>query len=185
MVAKKICWNKRWSSTQLDSLRLPNNLDSIAKYAFMYCDSLKSISIPTSVTKIELEAFMFLDNLYEITVDANNHNYKDSSGVLFTKDMRLLHSYPNMKEQLYTVPQGVEIIGKSAFNQCNNVTEIVLPQSLLEIQEVSFAYMKNLININLHQTSVRLIDRWAFNVCEQLPEVRLPIIPSQRQLIRP
>ena len=98
------------NSSQLDSIRLPHMLDSINSDAFSYCSKLKSIVIPASVQSITVGAFYAMDSLAQIVVDTNNQNYTSIDGVLFNKNGKILHSYPNMKDSVYIMPAGVEII---------------------------------------------------------------------------
>ncbi|MDR1069749.1 MAG: leucine-rich repeat domain-containing protein, partial [Gracilibacteraceae bacterium] len=49
-------------------------------------------------------------------------------GVRFTEDMKTLVKYPpDRRNTAYTIPPSVTSIGSSAFEDCENLTEIVLP----------------------------------------------------------
>ena len=162
------------NSSQLDSIRLPHMLDSINSDAFSYCSKLKSIVIPASVQSITVGAFYAMDSLAQIVVDTNNQNYTSIDGVLFNKNGKILHSYPNMKDSVYIMPAGVEIIEDIAFEERNYIKEIVFPSSLRIINTGAFSGAANLTTINLEQTSVEDIGPFAFNYCYSLHEVIFP-----------
>lgn len=60
----------------------------------------------------------FSHTLEEITCDEENPYFKSVDGVLFSKDGRILHKYPNLtlsEDNTYEIPEGVEIIAGNAF----------------------------------------------------------------------
>ncbi len=52
-------------------LEIPNNVDSIGKYAFFGCTSLKSVTVPSSLTSIGESAFNYCTNLMKINIGKN------------------------------------------------------------------------------------------------------------------
>lgn len=52
---------------KMSSLILPNSVDNISLYAFVYCTHLSHLTIPKSIKKIEACAFMECPNLTYIT----------------------------------------------------------------------------------------------------------------------
>ena len=64
--------------------------------------------------------------------------------VLFSEDGKTLYRFaPDNDETEYTVPEGVEIIEASAFENCDNLTKVVLPSSLVNIKEKAFYHCNN------------------------------------------
>jgi hypothetical protein len=75
------------------------------------------------VTSIGDHAFDF--TLKEISVAEDNESYVAQGGILFTKDMKTLVSYPSAKPgETYIIPDGVTSIGDSAFFWCNDLREL-------------------------------------------------------------
>lgn len=54
---------------KIESIILPNDVNSVKGYSFEQCTNLKSITIPNSVTKIENNAFATCDKLTTINID--------------------------------------------------------------------------------------------------------------------
>ena len=54
---------------KIESIILPNDVNSVEGYAFEQCTNLKSITIPNSVTRIEDNAFATCDKLTTINID--------------------------------------------------------------------------------------------------------------------
>lgn len=54
---------------KIESIILPNDVNSVEGYAFEQCTNLKSITIPNSVTRIDNNAFATCDKLTTINID--------------------------------------------------------------------------------------------------------------------
>jgi hypothetical protein len=52
-----------------ETYEIPNNVTSIAKFAFKSCKSIRNLFIPSSLTKIEVNAFYRCENLKRIICD--------------------------------------------------------------------------------------------------------------------
>lgn len=100
------------------------------------------------------------------------------------------------KVKKITVPEGVEKICYKAFYKCDSVQEIILPESLTEIEMGAFNRCKSLKDIRIPKNvktipanafwectalkkvdmhdEITLIDRYAFYHCESLQEVSIP-----------
>jgi len=157
----------------ITSITLPNSLSWIGNRAFWGCSGLTSVTIPKSVTIIGYDAFNRCNNLKEFIVDNNNLNYTSIDGVLFYKDGTRLVSYPNSKSDSYFVPNGVKSIGKYAFENCTNITSIVLPSSLTSIDTYAFSGCNKLTSINL-PNNITYIGSGAFMYCNGLNSITLP-----------
>lgn len=136
----------------------------IGAWAFDHCTNLTSVSIPSGVTQIDMEAFNHCEKLKSIEVDKENQNFVDVDGVLFSKDMSLLVTYPaGKKGEKYTIPDSVTRIEEHAFAGCS-LTDITIPNSVTQIGAFAFEKCKNLANITIPD-SVSSIDEWAFAHC--------------------
>lgn len=62
-------------------------------------------------------------------------------GVIFSSDKKTLVKYPRDKSgEEYIVPEGTEIISEKAFYDNSNLSKIILPLSLKEIENSAFLY---------------------------------------------
>ncbi len=124
-------------SQTLTELTLPEGLVSIGSQAFYGCNVLTSLYIPAAVTDIHAEAFTYCNALETITVDPDNTVYTAQDGVLFTKDMKLLHTYPARKAgTAYTVPDGVEQIASTVMKHSRILEELTLSATVREVVQV-------------------------------------------------
>ena len=80
----------------------------------------------------------FLDNiLFErFEVDDKSGNYMSADGLLMSKDGKTLVSVPTLSEGDLIVPEGTLYIEYSALDGCDKVTDIYLPDSVLNIGNI-------------------------------------------------
>ena len=154
----EIWWRAFSGCTSLSKVKLPKNLTSINSDVFSGCTSLAEITIPDSVTSIGSSAFSNCTSLESITigrgveslgdewiascrrlenitVSPENKTYSSVDGVLFNKDKSELSAYPiGNKLSSYTIPDGVEKIGKKAFYGCRYIESLTIPVSVAEIE---------------------------------------------------
>ena len=155
----------------LASVIIPDSVTIIGYEAFTDCDNLKSIVIPSSVTEIGVNPFIDCNLLEDITVEEGNSNYLSVEGVLFSKDMALLYTYPVGKGVTeYVVPSGVTTIGEVAFFDSADLTSIAIPDSVTTIEFEAFGYCKNLTTIVISD-SVTMIGQSAFEGCDRLTDI--------------
>jgi len=163
----------------VSDVTIPEEIDgkpvvTVKDFAFVNTDQVKTIRIGKSVKEISDWSFTNNVNLERFVVDAENPNYKDLDGVLFTKDGKTLMCYPNFhmtaednKAAPYVIPEGVETISGKAFYKCNNVFRVTFPSSLRYINEGAFLYTEQLENISLPQGLLR-IEKDAFSYCSRI-----------------
>lgn len=134
---------------------IPEGTTEIRRYAFAYLSNLKSISIPDSILKIGDGAFNECNSLstnvgaaidgYSVRYLGNANNqylvaYNTSNIYIPTA---ILHEStciiaPNAflgksKLNSFTFSNNVKFIGSNAFNGCKELTNLVIPSSVLEI----------------------------------------------------
>ena len=67
----------------------------------------------------------------------------------------------------------VTTIGENAFRNCDNLTGVIIPNSVLNISNCAFAYCDVLVNITI-PNSVKSIGNQAFVYCQQLSSIVIP-----------
>lgn len=110
------------------------------------CDSLNTVRFKSPPENISA-TFRFCLNLTEIEAGEGGA-YKSVDGVLYTADGKTLAAYPCGRTGSFTVPDGVEAIGKYAFSN-SALSDIVLPSSLKTIGEYSFFNAEKLNEITV------------------------------------
>ncbi|MGN0839782.1 MAG: leucine-rich repeat protein [Candidatus Ornithospirochaeta sp.] len=181
------------SCTSLTDISLPNGLTTIGSYVFKGCTGLTSITIPSSVTSIGDNAFLSCgltsitipenvtaigkgalstSSLETITVSSINSSFSDVDGVLFDKKGLKIICFPAGKQVIsYTIPDGVTSIGKAAFANCSNLTEIIIPNTVTSIETIAFSG-SGLTSVSI-PSSVKNIVEYTFNNCLSLNSISL------------
>lgn len=143
--------------SNLTKIIIPDGLISIGSGAFARCDNLTSVTIPKSVTSIGGSAFSECDRLKKLQVADGNPVFYVIDGVLFQKGQNgdILHTYLIAKEEkTYSVPEGVTIIGESAF--LGSSLENITLGSVEEIRDYAFFGCLKLSSITFPVTVKRL-----------------------------
>ena len=121
--------------TSLKEIIIPDSVIKILDRAFSNCTSLESITIGSGVESLGDEWIASCRRLENITVSPENKTYSSVDGVLFNKDKSELSAYPiGNKRSSYTIPDGVEKIGKKAFYGCRYIESLTIPVSVAEIE---------------------------------------------------
>ncbi len=161
----------------MEEFLIPAGVLEIGSNTFIDCDSLQTISIPAGVTSIDNMAFRQCANLEEILVDEASISFSSADGVLFSKDQDILYAYPTGKNDAsYEVPVTVQYIVSSAFQNCTALTEVTLPDGLLDIGLFAFDGCTGLQEIEIPENAV--LNTSAFENCDSLTSVTLYTSPD-------
>ena len=138
---------------------------SETNYIYLPSTPAKTLTIPSSIEMISRRSLNDLTNLESFIVDKNNRYYKSIDGVLYTKDGKVLVSYPVKKQgDSFTIPEGVVRIEANAFSNNKNLKEIIIPDTVTTISEYAFSGLTRLKEINI-PNSVINIEKGAFKDC--------------------
>ncbi len=154
-----------------ETVTLPSTLKSIYKscyikeddtYGYMHCE-----------LKDELEsALPYTETFKDVYVNESNDYIVSIDGMVYTKDRKTLVACPNGKSGEVTVYDGAEIIGVSAFGNCEKINKVNLGDKIREIKE--FAFSGSFISdINIPD-SCTIIGDSAFKYCENLTKLNIP-----------
>lgn len=156
----------------LRDLVIPDKVKTIGNYAFANCIGLTHVHLGKSVETIGENVFLNSDSLTSITVDEENPYFMVEDGVLYSKDKRELLYCPKNFSGIYRVAEEVKRIGKSAFRNCNQLTEIVLPEGLEVIGDTAFYGCTQLKQISLPK-SVSQIGAYAYKGCSNMKHLAI------------
>jgi hypothetical protein len=150
-----------YGNTGITEIALPATVKTIGSSCFTNLTALKKLTLPTSLVEIGNQAFQGLtaltdiselpatlttlgDNAFqntrptEVKLNAANTTFKVVNGVLFTADGKKLVWYPaGNTATSYTIPEGVETVGKSAFFATTNIKSLNL-SGLTMIDDAAF-----------------------------------------------
>ena len=129
-----------YNCANLTNIQISENVNEIEGYAFKNCKSLQKFVLSDNVYNIgyyggwyELHPiFSGCTNLKEIEVGSGNDNYSSIDGVLYDKEVEKLIYCPAKKSGEYTVPKSIKSVTDYAFDDCNSLESIVLPESMPE-----------------------------------------------------
>ena len=170
--------------TQLKSVELGENSETIKMLAFERCTSLTNIVIPNSVTKIERGAFKDCSGLGSVTI-GNNVNTIDPFAfercVLLT-NIVIPNSVTKIEQGAFkdcsglgsaTIGNNVNTIGPFAFERCTSLTNIVIPNSVTKIEQGAFKDCSGLGSTTIGN-NVNTIGPFVFERCTSLTNIIIP-----------
>ena len=131
---------RAFSYTPLESVSLPRSLKMAGLETFSDMAKLRSVTVGPNVQADGLfAAFARTPLLESIEVDAANQNYQSLDGVLYTKDLTHLATYPQAKNSggSYTVAEETAFIDESAFASAQ-ITSVTLPSHLRNVGKGAF-----------------------------------------------
>ena len=169
---------------KLISVKIPNSVKSINKFAFHYCTKLKIINIPNSVTTIGNNAFSVCRALTSITIPNSVTSIGNEAflGCGSLSSVTLPNSIVSIGDAVFyscsslssiTIPNSVTSIGDEAFLGCKSLSSIVIPNSVTKIGRKAFFSCRSLTSITI-PNSVTSIEMGAFAICSSLTSIILP-----------
>lgn len=144
-----------FARSDLESIKIPDSVETIGYAAFYHCDGLTNVVIPNSVQDIEPAAF-------ENTPWLANWKQSGSSDYLIVGDGILL-AYKG-SNNIVSVPAQVKQIGAEAFKDRKDITKVILPDSVEVIGEAAFQGCSNLAEVEGGNRVREIRDR-AFAEC--------------------
>ena len=130
----------------LKSVQFPQSLYSIGDSAFELCNSLETVYIPDA-TEIGWEAFFECENLKSVGIGVESESIVIGASTI---DCYAFSKCPNL--ETVTLGKSVTYISESAFESCDNLTTVNLTRNINTIESEAFAYCYNLKTINFDGT---------------------------------
>lgn len=170
----------------LTFVELPSTLKSVKDCVFSECKNLERVVLNEGIERISPLAFIFCDNIKSInipnsfvpdddTIQQFNMLFQSIDTPLYNKN--LFVSLPQTYHGHYIVPDGITEIFAYAFNGCDHLTGITLPDSISVIQESAFKDCINLSNVewgNAYTAGLSVIGSSAFEGCQMLYSIIIP-----------
>ncbi len=168
--------------SSLTSVTIGDSVTSIGEEAFYGCSSLASITIPNSVTSIGDSAFSGCECLIQ---KENGVSYVDKwiidcdsdviTAVLRSDTVGIADGAFDNCDNLtsITIPDGVTNIGDGAFSGCSSLDSITIPVGVTSINNYAFSNCTRLTSITIPD-SVTSIGYYAFNNCSGLTSITIP-----------
>ncbi len=164
----------------LCQVELPTTVQVIGDRAFYACN-LSEVMIPENVIYIGSGAFAYLDTsaFESFTLASLGGKFDVHEGVLYEydsqSDARILHSFPGGKDVesgYYTVEDGTNVILGYAFDNCQQLYDVVIPASVTEIHAYAFRNCSNLQSVYIENPDC-IVDEDAFSGCDYAMSVKI------------
>jgi len=194
------------------NFEVPDSVTEIGPAAFAYCSDLTSVSLPSSVTKIDTGAFSYTygfaieggihyvrptdaaAGISAIIVSEENTVFSGLNGVLYSKDKSVLLQVPSRYAGQLVIPESVRVINENAVAFCSELTGLIIPNTVTEIEKYAFyaCDLKTIVlpnqltsikegtfyNSGIREIvipdSVITVDMAAFSDCKELIAVTIP-----------
>lgn len=116
---------------------------------FAYCSSLLMVSIPLSITSIGCKAFLGCKSLKKVNFTKSSNSKGD---ILKTISSFAFQNCESLTE--ISIPDCVSLIGEQAFEGCLNLSIVNLPNSCIEIKSKAFDKCPHLKEVQISPSVV-------------------------------
>ena len=178
----------------LTSVQLPNTVRTIGGHAFEYCTGLTTFTLPSNLNPTDPDdqlvngfgdaPFRGCSNLKSIDANgANNKYHTVENGMLCDDEEKELLICPAGYVNGYTgadpsewdgkvkLPHTLQIITAAAFDGCQYIREVVIPQGVYSIETGAFQYSSvETVVIPHSMTSTHTYIDW-FEACDNLKDI--------------
>lgn len=141
--------------TNVNKVVIGNTVKRIPNYFFSNVKFLETVILPDSVAEIGKESFR-ASSIKNVVLPAN---------LIIIEERAFADTQVVIDGNVF--PDGMRIIGKEAFENCNDLEEIYIPDSVVDIAENAFTGCKKLSKVRM-SPNVKLISIGCFKGCSVL-----------------
>ena len=138
-----------YGCNNLKDSAFPSTLQTLGTYAFGCCYKLTEVIIPSSVKTIEPYAFWLCENITTLVLNEGIESIGyEAFRSLAIIEVSIPSSIKYISQAMFmdcdeltrvNLPEGIEEIGWYAFSGCKNLRALVIPNSVIRIEDDSFS----------------------------------------------
>lgn len=164
----------------LQSIILPESIESIGGWAFCNCIALKNVNFTERLTHIGSAAFASCEQLSEIVIPNGIEEIEESAFFGCSGLSRIAGKYASTDERClvidnvliqfapagidsYTIPSDIVAIKNDAFYNSTSLKSITIPSSVQSIGDYAFLYCFNLQDIYCEPTTPPTLGEMVFD----------------------
>ena len=126
-----------WNNTFVREVVLPSTLERIGGDCFYYCTNLEKVTISEKVSIMGNNPFAGCPKL---VLKNESPYFVLENGVLYDKaKTNLIHYTISKSDKEFSVPDTVICLGKHCFFACDNLEKIVIPESVIRMENNPFS----------------------------------------------
>ena len=130
------------------------------------------LTIPASIKEINHSTFQNYNGITGLNIEKDNKNYKSVDGVVYSKDGKKVIICPAGKPGSVKIASGTECVGNYAFYCCRNLTDIIIPDSVVNLENYAFSGCEGLRKIIIPD-SVTKMGKGVLSGCDSLLYAKL------------
>lgn len=179
-----------YNCDRITSIELPKTITSIEDYAFYGCSNLTSINIPSSVTRIASNAFGYCSKLNSVELSDSvtsivgnafkgcnslEYNEYENGKYLGNSDNPYiaLMSVIDTSVTSFTIADKTRVLNENLFKDCGLLTEIIIPDSVVNIGSGTFYNCSALTSVKL-SSNITILYEDVFRDCGSLTSIEIP-----------
>jgi uncharacterized secreted protein with C-terminal beta-propeller domain len=167
-----INWLGQIMETKLTEIVVPDSVKDVEGCAFASNHLLTRLVLPRSLENLAFDAVTGCSALDRIEISEDNEYFCCVDGVLYSKDMKNLIIYPlNKADEVFEIPEGVEVVSDFLFVGCKNLREVKLPSTLTTLSMAMFN-TSSVEKVNLNY--VEKLSSGTFSGCTNIKVLVLP-----------
>lgn len=156
---------------RISKLNIPDGIEQIGKYAFIYNQHIKSVSISPSLKRIGKEAFEGCDNISRVEIESLSAWCKiEFDGEIANPLAKAGRLYKDGVEIRDISLSGVSLVSAYAFINCTSIRSIEADDSLLSIGRDALRNCSELTTVKLGEGLKNIQPQALFN-CEKLSSI--------------
>ena len=155
------------------------NIDADGCWYLEYCYvdlefENRRIRVPDSINGQTMQYIVGSCEVMGFDLNPENPYMECIDNVIFSEDKKKLMSYASLDERTeYVIPDGTKIIGEQALFNCENLSKISMPNTVVKIEKGAMWSNDNLRSVSFSK-NIKVIPDSCFSYCDNLETVDIP-----------